>query len=55
MQSGSKALDVQNPDVDPEIAEEVRIEEETRQAEGDPGEVETVLNFRDEADEEEES
>jgi hypothetical protein len=52
---GLEGLDVQNPDVDPEIAEEVRIEEETRQAEGDPGDVETVLNFRDEADEEEES
>ena len=50
---GLEGLDEQDPDVDPEIAEEVRIEEETRQA--DPGDVETVLNFRDEADEEEES
>lgn len=52
---GLEGLDEQDPDVDPEIAEEVRIEEETRQAEGDPGDVETVLNFRNEADEEEES
>jgi hypothetical protein len=52
---GLEGLDEQDPDVDPEIAEEVRIDEETRQTEGDPGEVETVLNFRDEADEEEES
>ena len=33
---GLKGLDEQDPYVDPEIAEEVRIEEETRQAEGTP-------------------
>jgi hypothetical protein len=33
---GLEGLDEQDPDVDPEIAEEVRIDEETRQAEGTP-------------------
>jgi hypothetical protein len=45
---GLEAVDEQDPDVDPEIAEEVRLQEETREAEGDEGDVETVLNFRDE-------
>ena len=37
-------------DLDPEIAEEVRLQEETREAEGDEGPVETVRNFRNEND-----
>ena len=45
---GLEAVDEQDPDIDPEIAEEVRLQEETREAEGDGGHVETVLNFRDE-------
>jgi hypothetical protein len=45
---GLEAVDEQDPDIDPEIAEEVRLQEETREAEGDEGHVETVLNFRDE-------
>jgi len=45
---GLEAVDEQDPDIDPEIAEEVRLQEETREAEGDEGDVETVLNFRDE-------
>lgn len=40
-------------DIDPEIAEEVQLQEETREADGDEDPVETVLNFRDEEDEEE--
>ena len=44
---GLEAVDEQDPDIDPEIAEEVRLQEETREAEGDEGHVETVLNFRD--------
>jgi hypothetical protein len=50
--TGLEGVDEQDPDVDPEIAEEVRLQEETREAEGDEGPVETVLNFRDEEDEE---
>ena len=49
---GFEAVDEQDPDIDPEIAEEVRLQEETREAEGDEGDVETVLNFRDEAENE---
>ena len=45
---GLEAVDEQDADIDPEIAEEVRLQEETREAEGDEGDVETVLNFRDE-------
>ena len=45
---GLEAVDEQGPDIDPEITEEVRLQEETREAEGDEGHVETVLNFRDE-------
>jgi hypothetical protein len=45
---GLEAVDEQDPDIDPEIADEVRLQEETREAEGDEGDVETVLNFRDE-------
>jgi hypothetical protein len=45
---GLEAVDEQDPDIDPEIAEEVRLQDETREAEGDEGHVETVLNFRDE-------
>ena len=40
-----------DPDLDPEIAEEVRLQEETREAEGEDGPVETVRNFRDEDEE----
>jgi hypothetical protein len=36
----------------PEGAEEVELQEETREREGDEGEVETVLNFREEDGEE---
>jgi hypothetical protein len=47
-----EAQDDVDMDVDPAIAEEVELQEETRELEGDEGEVETVLNFRDEEDEE---
>ena len=48
-----EAQDDVDIDVDPEIAEEVRLQEETREAEGGDDEpVETVLNFRDDEDEE---
>jgi hypothetical protein len=50
---GLEGLDENDPDVDPEIAAEVELQEETREAEGDEGPVETVLNFRDDEDEEE--
>ena len=49
---GLEGQDGFDADLDPEIAEEVELQEETREAEGDPGEVETVLNFRDEDEEE---
>jgi len=47
-----EAQDDVDMDIDPAIAEEVELQEETRALEGDEGEVETVLNFRDEEDEE---
>ena len=47
-----EAQDDVDMDVDPAIAEEVEIQEETRELEGDDGEVETVLNFSDEEEEE---
>ena len=50
---GLEGQDDFDADLDPEIAEEVRLQEETREAEGDEGPVETVLNFRDEEDDEE--
>ena len=49
---GLEGQDGLDPDVDPDIAAEVELQEETREAEGDPEHVETVLNFRDEEDEE---
>ena len=45
-----EAQDDVDMDVDPAIAEEVELQEETRELEGDEGEAETVLNFRDEED-----
>ena len=50
---GLEGQDGFDADIDPEIAEEVQLQEETREAEGDEDPVETVLNFRDEEDEEE--
>ena len=47
--AGLEGIDQPEPDFDPEIDEEVRLQEETREAEGDE-EVETVLNFRDDED-----
>jgi hypothetical protein len=50
---GLEGQDGYDADRDPEIAQEVELQEETREAEGEAGdeEVETVLNFReDEAD-----
>ena len=47
---GLEGEDGFDADVDPEIAREVQLQEETREAEGDDGdeeEVETVLNFDD--------
>ena len=49
---GLEGQDGFDADIDPEIAEEVQLQEETREAEGDEDPVETVLNFRDEEDEE---
>jgi hypothetical protein len=49
---GLEGQDGLDPDVDPDIAAEVELQQETREAEGDPEHVETVLNFRDEEDEE---
>ena len=49
---GFEGQDDFDADVDPEIVEEVELQEETREAEGDEGPVETVLNFRDDDDEE---
>jgi hypothetical protein len=43
---GLEAQDDFDADLDPEIADEVKLQEETREAEGDDGPVETVLNFR---------
>ena len=48
---GLEGQDGYDSDVDPEIVEEVELQEETREAEGDEGPVETVLNFRDEEEE----
>jgi hypothetical protein len=46
---GLEAQDDFDADDDPEIAAEVALQEETREAEGEDDEpVETVLNFRDE-------
>ena len=50
---GLEGQDGYDSDVDPEILEEVELQEETREAEGDEGPVETVLNFRDQDEEEE--
>jgi hypothetical protein len=50
---GLEGQDGYDSDVDPEIVEEVELQEETREAEGDEGPVETVLNFRDDEGEEE--
>jgi hypothetical protein len=50
---GLEGQDGYDSDVDPEIVEEVELQEETREAEGDEGSVETVLNFRDQDEEEE--
>ncbi len=50
---GLEGEDGFDADLDPEIAKEVQLQEETREAEGDEDgddEVETVLNFDDEAD-----
>jgi hypothetical protein len=52
---GLEGQDGFEADLDPEIAAEVELQEETREAEGDGDDdepVETVLNFRDEDDEE---
>ena len=49
---GLEGQDGFDADLDPEIAAEVDLQEETRELEGDQGEVETVLNFRDEEGEE---
>jgi hypothetical protein len=49
---GLEGQDGFEADLDPEIAKEVEIQEETREAEGDEGPVETVLNFRDEDEDE---
>jgi len=49
---GLEAQDGFEADLDPEIAAEVQLQEETREAEGDDGPVETVLNFRDDDEEE---
>ena len=38
--------------MDPEIAAEVHLQEETRRGRGGDGPVETVLNFRDDNEEE---
>jgi hypothetical protein len=51
---GLEGQDGFDADLDPEIAEEVRLQEETREAEGEEGPIETVLNFRDEDEEGEE-
>jgi hypothetical protein len=54
---GLEAQDGFDADLDPEIAAEVELQEETREAEGedaDDGPVETVLNFRDEDEKEDE-
>jgi len=51
---GLEGQDGFDADIDPEIAEEVQLQEETREADGDEDPVETVLNFRDEEDEAEE-
>jgi hypothetical protein len=51
---GLEGQDGFEADLDPEIAAEVELQEETREAEGDDADdepVETVLNFRDEDDE----
>jgi hypothetical protein len=50
---GLEAQDDFEPDADPEIAAEVELQEETREAEGvdEDEHVETVLNFGDEDDE----
>ena len=45
---GLEGQDGFDADVDPEVAAEVQLQEETREAEGDEGDVETVLNFREE-------
>ncbi len=50
---GLEGQDGFDADVDPAIVEEVELQEETREAEGDEGPVETVLNFRDDEDENE--
>ena len=50
---GLEGQDGFDADIDPEIAEEVQLQEETREADRDEDPVETVLNFRDEEDEEE--
>jgi hypothetical protein len=52
MAVGLEGQDGFDADVDPEVVEEVELQEETRELEGDDGPVETVLNFRDEEDEE---
>jgi hypothetical protein len=52
---GLEAQDGFDADLDPEIAAEVELQEETREAEGDDGPVETVLNFRDGEEEDEEA
>jgi hypothetical protein len=46
---GLEGQDGYDADRDPEIAQEVELQEETREAEGEDAgeEVETVLNFRD--------
>jgi hypothetical protein len=48
---GLEGQDAFDADLDPEIAEEVRLQEETREAEGDDEPVETVRNFRDDPEE----
>jgi hypothetical protein len=49
---GLEGQDGFDADVDPEIAAEVELQEETREAEGDEGPVETVYNLRDDEEEE---
>jgi hypothetical protein len=51
---GLEAQDGFDADLDPEIAAEVELQEETREAEGDDGPVETVLNFGDDDGKEDE-
>jgi hypothetical protein len=41
--AGLEGIDEQNPDVDPEIAEEARLQEETRETEDEFGPIEDAV------------